>query len=58
MKNHPREISIIIQVRKTLLFNENESWVKKSGNKDFNVLIGCFDGAEVFETVGTYMFAK
>ena len=46
------EISIIMQVRKTLLLNENEPWVKKSGNKDFDVPMGCFDGVEVSEIVG------
>ena len=47
-----------MQARKTLLLNKNEPWVKKSGNKDFTVLMGCFDGVEVFQIVGTYMFAK
>ena len=53
-----KEISIIMQERKTLLFNNNEPWVKKSGNKDFDVPMGCFDGAEVSGIVETYILSK
>ena len=28
---------------------------KKEGNEDFDAPTGCFDGAEVFELVGTYI---
>ena len=52
------EINIIMQARKTLLFNKNEPWVKKSGHKDFDVPMGCFNGAEVFEIVGTCILSK
>ena len=52
------EISIIMQARKTLLFNNNKPWIKKSGNKDFDVPMGCFDRAEVSEIVGTYILSK
>ena len=44
-----------MQTRKTLLFQNAEPWVKKSGIKDFDVPMGCYDGAEVFESVGSYM---
>ena len=47
-----------MQERKTLLFNNNEPWVKKSGNKDFDVPMGCFDGAEVSGIVETYILSK
>ena len=47
-----------MQARKTLLFNNNKPWVKKSGNKDFDVPMGCFDGAETSEIVGTYILSK
>ena len=30
---------------------------KKEGNKDFDVLMGCFDGPEVCESVGSYISA-
>ena len=52
------EISIIMQARKTLLFNDNEPWVKKFGDKDFDVPMDCFDGADVSEIVGTYILSK
>ena len=42
-----QEMSIIKQSRNTLLFNENQPWVKKYGNEEFDVPIGCFDGAEL-----------
>ena len=41
------DMSLINQSRKTLSFNEKIPWVKKDGSEDFDVLIGCFDGAEV-----------
>ena len=45
----------IMQARKTLLFQNSEPWVKKSGTEDFYVPMGCYDGAEVCELVGSYM---
>ena len=39
---------------KELLFNDGEPWVKKTGNKEFDVPVGCFDGAEICELVGIY----
>ena len=47
-----------MQARKTLLFNINKPWVKKSGKKDFDVLMACFDGAEVSEIVGIYILSR
>ena len=47
-----------MQTRKTLLFNDNGSWVKKSGNKDFEVPMGCFGGAKVSEIFGIYILNK
>ena len=32
--------------------------VKREGNEDFDVTIGCCDGAEVFELVGFYLLNK
>ena len=40
-------INVIMHARKTLLFNEGMPWVKKEGNEDFDVPMGCFYGAEV-----------
>ena len=38
-----------------MLFKNVPSWEKKSGNPDFEVSLGCYDGAEVFELVGIYI---
>ena len=54
--NH--DISIIKHFRKTLLFNNKQPWQKKSGDPDFDVLMGCYDGVEVCELVGIYILNK
>ena len=51
-------LSSINQSRKTVFFNEKIPWVKKDGNEDFEVPVGCFDGAEVHELVGTFFLSK
>ena len=48
-----QDLAIIMQARKTLLFENTEPWVKKSGTKDFDVQ--CYDGAEVCKLLGSYM---
>ena len=47
-----------MQSRKTLLFNEKNPWVKRCGDEDFDVPMGCYDGAEVCELVGSYLLKK
>ena len=47
-----------MQARKTLLFEGAAPWFKKSGDEDFDVPMGCFDGAEICELVGTYIQRK
>ena len=49
------DISIIMQVRKTLLFHEGIPWVTRSDNEDFGVPMGSYDGAEVCELVGAFL---
>ena len=44
-----------MQSGKTLLFSDGEPLVKKDGEDDFDVPMGCYDGAEVWELVGTYL---
>ena len=44
-----------MQSRKTLLFNNNEPWVKKTGEENYDVPMSCYDGTEVCELVG-HMF--
>ena len=43
---------------KTQLFNNSKPWVKKSGNKNLDVSMGCFDRVKVSETVGTHILSK
>ena len=50
-----KDISIIMRSRRTLLVNNKDPWLKKSGNEEFDVPMGCFDGAEVCELVGVYI---
>ena len=47
---------IIYHSRKSLLFNEEGTWMKKDGL--FDVKMGAYDGAEVCELVGTFLFEK
>ena len=49
------EDETIMHCRKSLLFNNPGIWIKKGGNKDFDVTMGSFDGAEVCEMVGLYI---
>ena len=49
------EISIIMQSKKTLLFKDSEPWVKKDDEDDFNVPMGCYNVAEMYKLVGTYL---
>ena len=52
------DMTIINHSRRSLLFHENELWVKKEGNKDFDVTMGSTDGAEISELVGLLMLNK
>ena len=45
---------IIMLSRKSLLFSNNDIWVKKD-NPDFDVTMGRIDGAKVWELVGLYL---
>ena len=51
-------MSIMMQARETLSFNDSKSWLKKFGNEEFDVPIGCFDGAENCELVGSFILTK
>ena len=52
------QLSTIMQSRKTLLFNNNEPWVKKTAEENFDVPVGCYNGAEVCVLVRTYILNK
>ena len=47
---------IIYHARKSLLFNEECTWIKNVGL--FDVTMGTYDGAEVCELVGTFLLDK
>ena len=51
---HADTIGIIKHCRKSLLFAENSTWVKKNDNL-FDVTMGSHDGAEICEMVGLYL---
>ena len=46
---------IILQAKKSLLYNTGEPWGKKSSSGLFDVTMGSFDGAETRELVGVYL---
>jgi len=46
--------TIIMHVRKSLLFDKDNIWTKKS-NPLFDVTMGSYDGAEICEIVGLYL---
>ena len=52
------ELEIVLHSRKTLLFWKQSTWIKKHGNEDFDIPIGCYDRAEICELVGIYIQSK
>ena len=45
--------------RKTFLFSNGTPWIKKGQENDlFDVAMGCSDGAELCEIVGTFLLSK
>ena len=53
-----QDLSIIMQSRETLLFQNSEPWVKKLGNENFDVPMGCYDGAELYKLVDSFILNK
>ena len=47
-----RDIHIITTTRKSLLFHQNRSWVKRSSMDMFEVTMGSYDSAEVCKLIG------
>lgn len=47
-------IDCLLHCRKSILFNEEATWVKSGGNL-FDVTMGSYDGAEVCELVGLFL---
>ena len=50
------EYSIIMHSRKILYFQISKPWAKRDGNEDFDVSVGCYDGAEIHDLVGSFIF--
>jgi hypothetical protein len=50
-----KDIEIIMHARKSLLFNKDEPWIKKTNDSTFDVTMGSYDGAEACELVGLYI---
>ena len=51
------QLNIIKHSRKSLLFSNSETWIKKDSDL-FDVTMGSFDGAEICELVGLYLLDK
>ena len=54
----PDKLEIVLHSRKALLFWNQSTWVKKYGNEDFDIPIGCYDGAKICQLVGIYIQSK
>ena len=52
------EMRLLRHCKKSFLFDENSTWVKKAGSQDFDVTMGSYDGAETCELVGLYILDK
>ena len=50
------KIRTIKQIRKSLLFQNNVAWKKKTTTSCFDVTMGSYNGAEVCELVGTLSY--
>ena len=46
-----------MKARKMLFFHHEQPWMKKNG-EDFDIPMGCHDGAEVCELVVTFILNK
>ena len=50
-----KDIEVIFNCRRSLLFHNNEPWIKNDSNGDFEVAMGSYDGAELCELAGLFM---
>ena len=51
-------VAIIKHARKSVLFNSTKPWIKRDSPTTFDVTMGSFDGAEVYELVRLYALNK
>ena len=54
IKVYSEDKAIIKYARKSLLFNQQQTWIKKESGL-FDVTMGAYDGAEVCELVGIFI---
>ena len=52
------DVNIIMHARKSLLYNDNQPWVKRNGDEEFDVTMGCHDGAETSELIGLFILSQ
>ena len=53
-----KDIEVIFNCRRSLLFHNNEPWIKNDSNGDFEVAMGSYDGAELCELAGLFMLNR
>ena len=49
------ELETIMDSIKALLFWQDSTWVKKEGDEDFNIPVGCYNVAEICKLGGIYI---
>ena len=50
-----KDITIIHHARRSLLYTNGDTWIKKNIQSTFNVAMGSYDGAEVCDLVGIHL---
>eukprot|EP00117_Sycon_ciliatum_P010892 scpid56109/ scgid2016/ len=53
-----QEVDMVLHARRSLLFDGQNTWVKRSSGGAFDVTMGSFDGAEVCQLVGAFLLTK
>ena len=51
-------VNITHHSRKSLLFDKTSAWVKRGNYFFFDVMMGSYDGAQIYELVGTYLLNR
>ena len=49
------QLDLIFHTRKSLLYCKDTPWIKKEGNREFDVKVGSNDGAETCKLVGLFL---
>ena len=51
----PKSLDVIFHSRKSLLYHNDDPWVKKDTSVEFDFTMGSYDSTEVYEIVGLFM---